>query len=127
MAEVRASTKRPAARRTRKPCRGEQTFASAQEQGLEQLCPGRPCARRQAAGAGPLPHALVPARQDGGGVGGAGPFRNPELLAYHKPGLPALALYKVRFKQRHLWSRYAGPASDHLEADIYEHWLEPAK
>lgn len=56
-----------------------------------------------------------------------GRFRNPELLAYHKPGLPALALYKVRFKQRDLWSRYAGPASDRLEADIYEHWLEPAK
>ena len=54
-----------------------------------------------------------------------GRFRNPEQLAYHKPGLPALVLYKVRFAQGDLWGRYAGPASDHLEADIYEHWLEP--
>jgi nitrile hydratase len=56
-----------------------------------------------------------------------GRFRNPEGLAYHKPGFPALVLYKVRFRQGDLWGRYAGPASDHLEADIYEHWLEPLK
>jgi hypothetical protein len=54
-----------------------------------------------------------------------GRFRNPELLAYHKPGLPAQVLYKVRFKQSDVWARYGGPAGDHLEADIYEHWLEP--
>ena len=54
-----------------------------------------------------------------------GTFRNPEMLAYHKPGLPALTLYKVRFKQTELWERYAGPACDQLEVDIYEHWLEP--
>jgi nitrile hydratase len=53
-----------------------------------------------------------------------GTFRNPELLAYHKPGLPAQVLYKVRFEQAELWDHYAGPGSDHLEADIYEHWLE---
>jgi nitrile hydratase subunit beta len=56
-----------------------------------------------------------------------GAFRNPELLAYHRPGLPARTLYKVRFKQGDLWGRYAGPAGDHLEADIYEHWLEPLR
>ncbi len=56
-----------------------------------------------------------------------GTFRNPEALAYHKPGLPALPLYKVRFRQRDLWDRYAGPSGDELEVDIYEHWLEPAK
>jgi hypothetical protein len=54
-----------------------------------------------------------------------GTFKNPELLAYHKPGLPALVLYKVRFEQSAIWARYAGPPGDHLEADIYEHWLEP--
>jgi nitrile hydratase len=53
-----------------------------------------------------------------------GRFRNPEQLAYHKPGLPALVLYKVRFEQAELWQGYRGPAGDHLEADIYEHWLE---
>ena len=56
-----------------------------------------------------------------------GRFRNPEGLAYHKPGLPTLVLYKVRFKQAELWSRYAGSAGDHVEADIYEHWLEPLR
>jgi hypothetical protein len=34
-------------------------------------------------------------------------------------------LYKVRFEQAELWQDYRGPAGDHLEADIYEHWLEP--
>jgi nitrile hydratase subunit beta len=54
-----------------------------------------------------------------------GTFRNPELLAYNRPGLPAQPLYKVRFPQRVLWDRYPGPPGDHLEVDIYEHWLEP--
>jgi nitrile hydratase len=52
-----------------------------------------------------------------------GPFRDPEQLAYHRPGLPGRMLYKVRFRQRDLWSAYAGDSDDHLEADIYEHWL----
>ena len=54
-----------------------------------------------------------------------GTFRDPESLAYHKPGLPARVLYKVRFRQRDIWAGYKGPASDQLEADIFEHWLEP--
>jgi nitrile hydratase subunit beta len=56
-----------------------------------------------------------------------GAFRNPEQLAYHKPGLPAQVLYKVRFVQSAVWDGYGGPPGDHLEADIYEHWLEPAR
>jgi nitrile hydratase subunit beta len=55
-----------------------------------------------------------------------GIFRNPEQLAYHQPGLPKRVLYKVRFEQAGIWDDYRGPAGDHLEADIYEHWLEPA-
>lgn len=55
-----------------------------------------------------------------------GAYRDPERLAYHKPGLPSQVLYKVRFLQRELWPDYPGPASDHLEADIYEGWLESA-
>jgi nitrile hydratase subunit beta len=54
-----------------------------------------------------------------------GYFRDPESLAYHKPGLPARYLYKVRFRQRDIWGLYAGPAHDDLEADIYENWLLP--
>ena len=55
-----------------------------------------------------------------------GKYRDPERLAYHQPGLPAQVLYKVRFRQRDVWLRYPGPRDDQLEADIYEHWLEPA-
>jgi nitrile hydratase subunit beta len=54
-----------------------------------------------------------------------GAYHDPERLAYHKPGLPLQVLYKVRFLQSDLWSGYHGPATDHLEADIYEYWLEP--
>jgi nitrile hydratase beta subunit-like protein len=56
-----------------------------------------------------------------------GSFRNPELMAYHLPGLPRRTIYKVRFRQGDIWPRYAGPAHDNLEADIYEHWLEPLR
>jgi nitrile hydratase len=52
-----------------------------------------------------------------------GAFRDPESLAYHRPGLPERILYKVRFRQRDLWPDYAGAEGDHLEADIFEHWL----
>lgn len=55
-----------------------------------------------------------------------GAFRDPEKLAYHKPGLPLEPLYKIRFLQKDLWPAYAGRAEDHLEADIYDGWLEPA-
>ncbi len=55
-----------------------------------------------------------------------GPFRDPEKLAYHLPGLPVRYLYRVAFRQRDLWPGYAGAAEDTLEADIFEHWLEPA-
>jgi nitrile hydratase subunit beta len=54
-----------------------------------------------------------------------GTYRDPERLAYHQPGLPAQVLYKVRFAQKQLWASYKGKSSDQLEADIYEHWLEP--
>lgn len=53
-----------------------------------------------------------------------GTFRDPERLAYHKPGLPAHYLYRVRFQQVDLWTNYEGPADDYLDADIYEHWLK---
>lgn len=53
-----------------------------------------------------------------------GPMRDPASLAYHKPGLPPLTLYRVRFHQASLWQGYRGPSGDTLEADLYEHWLE---
>lgn len=56
-----------------------------------------------------------------------GAFRYPEKLAYHRPGLPAQPLYTVRLRQNELWEDYAGPASDHLDIDIYQPWLEPTE
>ena len=55
-----------------------------------------------------------------------GVFANPEELAYGFDGEPKRVLYRVRFRQHELWPDYAGAESDHLELEIYEHWLEPA-
>ena len=52
-----------------------------------------------------------------------GNFRDPERLAYHRPGVPRQVLYKVRFKQTDLWPGYAGPSRDRLEADLTDNWL----
>ena len=54
-----------------------------------------------------------------------GAFENPEALAFGKSGLPKRTLYRVRFDQAHLWSDYAGYASDKVDIEIFEHWLEP--
>ncbi len=55
-----------------------------------------------------------------------GAFPNPEELAYGFDGLPAKELYRVRFKQKEVWSNYAGPDGDTVDIDIFEHWLLPA-
>lgn len=60
-------------------------------------------------------------------VGIQGAFRDPEKLAYHKPGLPERVLYKVRFRQADIWCGYRGRPQDQLEADLYEHWLTRAE
>jgi len=56
-----------------------------------------------------------------------GEFPNPEELAHGFSGIPKRPLYKVGFLQTDLWDDYEGPAEDHLYADVYEHWLEPAE
>jgi hypothetical protein len=56
-----------------------------------------------------------------------GCFRDPERIAYNRPGLPPQYLYRVRFAQSDLWSPYPGEKTDMLEANIYENWLEPAQ
>ena len=53
-----------------------------------------------------------------------GAFPNPEELAYHRSGLPAQPLYRVRFASRELWADYAGASADVVEIEIYQHWLE---
>jgi hypothetical protein len=54
-----------------------------------------------------------------------GCFRDPSLLAFHKPGLPMRVLYRVRFKQKDVWPEYTGGPNDTVVADIFEHWLDP--
>ncbi len=54
-----------------------------------------------------------------------GAFPNPESLAYGGTGLPKQPLYRVEFPQTGVWETYAGPATDKVLVDIYEHGLEP--
>ncbi|WP_255765967.1 SH3-like domain-containing protein [Nereida sp. MMG025] len=54
-----------------------------------------------------------------------GPFGNPEELAYGHDGTPTL-LRRVRFTMSEVWGPDCEAASDTIEAEIYEHWLEPA-
>ena len=55
-----------------------------------------------------------------------GIYPNPEELAYARSGQPAQPLYRVRFQQREVWRGYRGSASDTVDVEIYQHWLEPA-
>ncbi|MEL6509004.1 MAG: SH3-like domain-containing protein [Pseudomonadota bacterium] len=53
-----------------------------------------------------------------------GPFGNPEQQAYGLPG-DLLTLYRVRFTMAEVWGDQAERPQDTLDAEIYEHWLEP--
>lgn len=53
-----------------------------------------------------------------------GPFGNPEQQAYGLKGDP-LTLYRVRFTMAEVWGDMAESPGDTLDAEIYEHWLEP--
>ena len=55
-----------------------------------------------------------------------GSFPNPEELAQMRDGLPALPLYRVRFRQQDVWPDYRGNPKDVVEIEIYQHWLEKA-
>jgi hypothetical protein len=54
-----------------------------------------------------------------------GVYANPEELAYARSGQPKQPLYRVRFLQREVWPAYRGSASDTVDVEIYQHWLEP--
>jgi hypothetical protein len=56
-----------------------------------------------------------------------GAYPNPEELAYARSGLPPQPLYRVRFAQPELWPDYAGSATDTVDVEIHQHWLEPAE
>jgi nitrile hydratase subunit beta len=55
-----------------------------------------------------------------------GAFPNPEELAQMRDGLPALPLYRVRFRQREVWPNYRGNPDDVVEIEIFQHWLDAA-
>lgn len=54
-----------------------------------------------------------------------GRYANPEELAYHRPGLPALVLYQVAFEASEIWGERLSEPSYRIHADVFEHWLEP--
>ena len=57
-----------------------------------------------------------------------GAWRNPEALAYGKPGLPKQPLYMVKFEMDGVWAGNGTYAKrDTVTADLYEHWLEPER
>ena len=55
-----------------------------------------------------------------------GAWRNPEKLAYGKPGWPLTTNYWVQFRMDEIWDGKGdyGP-NDTITAEIYDHWLEP--
>lgn len=55
-----------------------------------------------------------------------GSFPNPEELSQMRSGLPALPLYRVRFRQKEVWPDYGGSEKDVVEIEIFQHWLEKA-
>lgn len=55
-----------------------------------------------------------------------GRFANPEDLAFARPA-EERPLYQVKFAQRALFPDGGGGPRDVLMADLFEHWLEPAK
>ena len=54
-----------------------------------------------------------------------GTYGNPEELAFNRPGTPRQPLYRVRFRQDQVWPDYRGPATDTVDIEIFQHWLEP--
>jgi hypothetical protein len=59
-------------------------------------------------------------------VGNFGAWRNPEQLAYGKPGWPLKTNYWVSFAMDELWAGKGDYAKgDNVVAEIYEQWLEP--
>ncbi len=51
----------------------------------------------------------------------------PEDEAWGRVDGRRLPCYMIRFQQGDLWPDYRGPATDTVELEIFENWLEPAK
>ena len=55
-----------------------------------------------------------------------GAFGNPEEVAYGGKG-GKRDLYRVRFTMAEVWGAGAENPTDTVDAEIFAHWLEPAK
>ena len=55
-----------------------------------------------------------------------GPFKNPEQLAYGVAEAQTKMLVRVRYTMADVWGDTVENPSDTLDAEIYDHWLEPA-
>jgi len=51
---------------------------------------------------------------------------DPEALAYGRMNAPGKRLYRVRFDMKTVWGDAAEQASDRIDAEIFENWLEAA-
>lgn len=51
-------------------------------------------------------------------------FLNPEQEGYGRNAGTHVRLYRISFAQKDLWSDYSGPATDELQIEMYEHWIE---
>ena len=49
---------------------------------------------------------------------------NSEELAYGRPGLPRLPVYRVRFSHSDLWPERTDGTGDAVVVDLFEPWLE---
>lgn len=54
-----------------------------------------------------------------------GPFENPEQRAYGVEADVKINI-RVRFRMGDIWGDAAENPDDTLDAEIYDHWLEPA-
>lgn len=55
-----------------------------------------------------------------------GAFGNPEELAYGRTDQPDVPLYRVRFTMAEIWGSETETPEDTIDAEIFEHWLQPA-
>jgi hypothetical protein len=56
-----------------------------------------------------------------------GEFLIPEDDAFGRHDGRRLTLYRVRLSAPDLWPQYRGAASDEVQLEIYENWLEPVE
>jgi len=101
------------------------TFPPPWPPGDPQLAPGRAVRVRTGAAPG---HVRTPwyLRGKAGRIERiCGAFGNPEELAFNRLDGPDVPLYRVRFTMTEVWGAGSERGDDTIDAEIFEHWLEP--